>query len=171
MLSLVLGRTAVAATLVVILCTARAARATELKGRPVDMPSYADAAGLDVTHKTVKLRKIAYKSFGFGNVTDLDKPFTFGPLNAVLKWRLPWRWNESRLDHLSRHGLRGGPLISLALPLATWTSLETQFGSYQYLYAQVDQDPQLGAFCRGIGSGRRSLETVLFLNIDIDRLL
>jgi hypothetical protein len=171
MFSLFLSRTAVAATLATFVFVARTARATEQKGHPVDMPSYADAAGLDVTYKTVKLRKIAYGSLGLGHVRDLEKPFTFGPLNAVLKWRLPWRWNESRLDRLSRHGLRGGPLVSFLLPLATWTSLETQFGSFQYLFAKVDQDPRLGSFCRGIGRGRHSFEAVLVLNIEMDRLL
>lgn len=171
MASRLLARSVFVATLSMTLVTARGACATELPPRPIDVPSYHDAAGLDVTYKTVKLRKIAHKCLGVGRSKDVEKPFALGPLNAVLKWRQPWRWHESRLDRLSPHGLRGGPLVSLSLPLASWASVEAQLGSYRYLYAHADQDPQLGAFCGGIGRGRRSVEAVLFINLDIDILL
>lgn len=165
---LLLSRAAVVVAFGVATGTARAAPAFSTTERT---QAPAESQWLDVTYKTVKLRKLAHKCFGLGNPKHLERPLELGPLHATLQWRLPWRWNESRLDRLSPHGMRGGPLVSLALPIAPWAALEAQFGSFRYLYASPQPDPQLSAFCGGLGRGRRSLEAALVFNIHFDGLL
>jgi hypothetical protein len=125
---------------------------------------------LDVPFKTIKVRKIARKVLGVGAVAHDNEPLRFGPLRAVLMWRLAWRWNEGRESTLP-HGLRGGPVISFDLPVQSWVSLETQFCSLRYVYARSQGDRAAMEELADPKDERRSLEAGLFANIHFDGLL
>jgi hypothetical protein len=152
--------TALAVSALVTLCAQRAAAASpEALTRELDVP-----------FKTIKVRKIARKVLGVGAVSHDNEPLRFGPLRAVLMWRLAWRWNE-RLESTLPHGLRGGPVISFNLPLQSWVSLETQFCSLRYVYARSRGERVATEELADPKDERRSLEAGLFANIHFDGLL
>src|SRR6187401_421838 len=90
--------------------------------------------------KTIKLRAIARRVFGFGAEGHDNDPLWVGPLRVSLQWRMPWKWNDPSLDAIRPHGLRGGPVLSFDLPLGTLLSLENRLGSFHYAYARQQSE-------------------------------
>lgn len=86
-------------------------------------------------------------------------------------WRQAWKWNAERPERRSPHGLRGGPVLSLDLPIARWISVETQLGSYRYIYARSLPEKHANVAGTCLNGDRRSIEWGLFLNVHFDGLL
>jgi hypothetical protein len=145
--------------------TAQSTRAAPLAETPTARGQF------DAPFKTLKLRKLARKVFGVGAESRDNDPIWLGPLRFSLLWRLAWRWNDSTLDSTRTHGLRGGPVISLDLPLERWLSLETRLCSFRYVYARSQPPRLVSDELADPSHERRSLEAGLFMNIHLDGLL
>lgn len=131
----------------------------------------AEQRQLDVTYKIVKVRKLARIVLGRGAQSHDEHPISLGPFNVTLMWRQAWKWNTERPERLSPHGLRGGPVLCLDLPVERWLSVGTQVGSYRYIYARALPERHLLGDGPGQRGDRRSIEWGMFLNVHLDGLL
>ncbi|MFZ5895485.1 MAG: hypothetical protein ACOY0T_30795 [Myxococcota bacterium] len=121
--------------------------------------------------KTIKLRAIARKVFGFGIASRDNDPLWVGPLRVTLQWRVAWKWNEPSLDSMRPHGLRGGPVLSFDMPLGRLLSLEQRMGSFRYVYARSNSERLASEELADPKGEHRSLEAGLFLNVHLAGLL
>lgn len=121
--------------------------------------------------KTIKLRAIARRVFGVGIAAHDGDPLWLGPMRMTLLWRLAWKWNDPSLDSVRPHGLRGGPLLSLDLPLGKLLSLESRFGSFRYVYARQQSERFALSEFADPQDEQRSVETGLFVNVHLAGLL
>jgi hypothetical protein len=121
--------------------------------------------------KTIKLRAIARKVFGFGEQSHDSDPLSLGPLRLTLQWRLAWKWNDPSHEALRPHGLRGGPVLSLDLPLGSLLSLENRLGSFRYVYARQQSERVASDELADPKGEHRSFEAGLFLNVHLAGLL
>jgi hypothetical protein len=124
-------------------------------------------AHVDTTVKPIHLRKVARKILGMGEEKRDEVPLLLGPVRARVWWRKGWKWNESSLDTRLPHGMQGGPMLSLDLPLAPShvLSLETQLCALRYVFAKSSSSRLLSDELIDPQRRRQSLEAGLYLNV------
>ncbi|HEY8945592.1 MAG TPA: hypothetical protein VIM73_15090 [Polyangiaceae bacterium] len=122
--------------------------------------------------KQIHLRKVARKVLGVGEAKYDEVPLLFGPLQARFAWRKGWKWYESAFQTRLPHGLQGGPMLSIDLPLSPLgqsLSLETQLCALRYVFARSAPRRLLNDELIDPKKKRHSLEAGIYLNISFGR--
>lgn len=121
----------------------------------------------------INLRKIARKVLRWGQPSADNQPIWLGPARARLLWQKTWKWPASGGAHQLPGGLKGGPVLSIdvpLLPISHLLSLETRLCSSRYAYPERRSSRLLLEELADPQRQRQSIEAGLYVNLAFDRL-